>query len=105
MIDLNDDGVDEAVCQASMAVFEPGKPQYIGGATGNAPLFVFQEINGRWRLIASMSGVDHEFLDKRVNGWPVLLNTWHLGGPETGTAVMIYDQDRYKTVHTYEQRD
>lgn len=103
MIDLNGDGVDEAICEAYYAVFEPGKPQYIGGATGNGPRFIFQQIDQQWYRIADLSGVSYEILDKKVNDWPVLLSTWHLGGPETGTAVYVFEGDRYKPVHQYEE--
>ena len=101
--DLNGDGIDEAICEASMVVFEPGKPRYIGGATGNAPAFIFQRVDGRWHRIADLSGVNYEVLDKNIHGWKVLLSTWHLGGPNTSTAVLVYETDRYKTIHTYEQ--
>lgn len=103
MQDLNGDGQAEAICRASMAVFEPGKPQYIGGATGNAPLFIFQRVDGFWRLIADASSMHHEVTDHTVNGWSVLLTTWRVGGPERGTSVMVYDGNRYKTVHHYVQ--
>lgn len=104
MRDLNGDGVPEAICRASMAVYEPGKPQWIGGIR-NAPLLIFHRIDDHWYLVLETNGVQHRVTDKAVNGWLVLLSTWDSGGAaETSTAVMVYEQNRYKTVHTYVQR-
>ena len=101
MQDLNQDGIEEAVCFPDRYAFSPDQVFNPCGATGNCPGFIFQNRNGRWHLIAEISGSGHTIEDQLLNGWPVITNTWKMGGHEYLVSVQSFESGRYRVIHSY----
>jgi hypothetical protein len=102
MIDLNGDGRREAICVGVHAVYpDRDGSAFIGGATGNAPGYVFELRDERWVQIADISGVDHSIEDERVNGWAVLTVSWKISKREYPKMVLVFEAGEYKKAFGY----
>ena len=100
-IDLDQDGVDEAICSPSHAVFKGDKPHSVMGATGNGPCFLFRQYDGNWIQIADLSGETYWIDEQRFNDWPIIITDWDMGGHERGRKVLAFDGVAYRSVHQY----
>ena len=99
--DLNQDGVDEAICFPDRYAFSKSEVFNPCGATGNCPGYIFQQRNGRWHPIAEISGSDHTIEDQLLIGWAVITNTWKMGGHEYLVSVQAFESGQYRVIHSY----
>lgn len=101
MIDLNGDGTEEAICFPAKSVYSDDDPYNPCGATGNCPGYIFQKLGGKWYPIADLSGSMHHIEEQSINGWPVVTSTWKMGGQQHEVKVHVYENGRYRVLHTY----
>jgi hypothetical protein len=101
MIDLNCDGVEEAICLGDYVIYPGEGKVFIRGYTGNGPILIMHRSNGSWEMIADVSGLDYEIMQVSINGWPVLAQVGRLGIDAYPTTVHVYDDGRYKPVVTF----
>lgn len=102
-IDLNGDNVDEVIGRGMHAIYEDQGKVWVGGATGNGPIYLMHKNKDRWQMIADLSGIGHTVTNRTINGWPVLSNTWKGGIDDFSTSVQVFDEDRYQTVVDFHQ--
>jgi hypothetical protein len=67
-LDLNNDGVEELI------IFEGER-----GASGNGPIFIYEEINGSWQKIGELKGNLVFIYEGKTDEYYDISTHWHLG--------------------------
>jgi len=51
----------------------------IRGAQGNGPIYIFQKINGEWKVIGRLDGNIINIEPKKTSGYYDIITFWHIG--------------------------
>jgi hypothetical protein len=108
-IDLNGDGVDEAIVNTNLFIDEAGKLGNADGVTGNRPRCVFHLRDGSWHPLVQEDFWcrDYTVHEETVNGWAVLSSMSRLSIAEYPVEVYAYEDGRYRIIyeHTWIPRE
>ncbi|MEM9345688.1 MAG: hypothetical protein AAGB26_03620 [Planctomycetota bacterium] len=100
LIDLNHDGINEAIATTTFAVDESGELHLADGVTGNRPFNVFREQDGKWlpMMEEDFWCRDYSIESTKVNGWPVITSTSRLSISEYPVSVYAYEAGAYRII-------
>lgn len=103
LIDLNHDGVNEALATTTFVVDESGELHLADGVTGNRPFNVFREQDGKWlpMMEEDFWCRDYSIESTKVNGWPVITSTSRLSISEYPVSVYAYESGGYRIIYEH----
>lgn len=106
LVDLNGDGVEEAIATTTFTVDESGKLDNVDGVTGNRPFCVFHQRDGKWTPLMEEDFWcrDYSIEKTTVNGWAVLSSMSRLNIAAYPVDVYAYEDGGYRIIYEHTVR-
>lgn len=101
--DLNDDGVPEYIVYPEGVYLNDNLIDTVRGASGNGPIFVFGNLQGKWTLIGNLGGNSVTPLSRSNKGYLNLAAYWHMSAVSGIIDEYAWNGEVYELIKTTEE--